>query len=128
MFRLLAITAALALAFTGFDTAPAQAGEQRYHSRGLSEHPKAGYYRGRPEVRGFRRGVGGYSYSYPDAEIDYRDRALLDPSLADPSDSFGPFDFGGFFDSGSTGPINHSPYLNRRAFGWRGRISGFARR
>ncbi|MEO0619698.1 MAG: hypothetical protein AAFZ01_10525 [Pseudomonadota bacterium] len=63
----------------------------------------------RPQVRGSRQRVGGYSYNYEDSIIDFRDRSVfLDPKVT--SGSTGPFDSGYFFDSGVERQ-NNSPYL-----------------
>lgn len=77
----------------------------------LSEHPNSRYYRGQgPQVRGYVKRRGGYSYSYADGVIDYRDTSILrDYQTARPQG--GPFDSGFFFDSGISRQ-NDSPYLN----------------
>lgn len=63
----------------------------------------------RPQVRGSRKRVGGYSYNYEDSIIDYRDRSVfLDPRFD--NSLTGPFDSGFFFDSGIE-RHNNSPYL-----------------
>ncbi len=35
----------------------------------FSRHPQSDYYRGRPQVRGYRRRVGGYSYGRQDTRF-----------------------------------------------------------
>jgi len=108
---LFAASAALALGFGA--VAPATAGGIAKHLGGqgqFTQHPRSGYYRGAPQVRGFRKSVGGYSYSYSDSVLDFRDRALLDPSLRGPSSGSGPFDSGFFFDSGIGSPTSNAPY------------------
>lgn len=63
----------------------------------------------KPQVRGARKRVGGYSYNYQDSIIDFRDRSVfLDPAIEKPS--LGPFDGDFFFDSGVE-RHNNSPYL-----------------
>ncbi|MGI9406529.1 MAG: hypothetical protein ACR2O4_09170 [Hyphomicrobiaceae bacterium] len=97
----LAVTA-LVLSATPLVT-PADAGSA------ISKSRKAKASRATPQVRGSSQGVGGYSYSYEDSIIDFRDRSVfLDPSIDNQS---GPFDSGFFFDSGVERQ-NESPYLN----------------
>lgn len=63
----------------------------------------------KPQVRGARQRVGGYSYTWQDSILDHRDRSVfLDPKLE--NNSTGPFDSGFFFDSGVE-RHNNSPYL-----------------
>lgn len=81
-------------------TAPAEAG--------ASKSSKAKASKRTPQVRGSSRRVGGYSYSYEDSIIDFRDRSVfLDPTIDQQS---GPFDSGFFFESGVERQ-NDSPYL-----------------
>ena len=80
-------------------------------SDGVNQHPQSDYYRGQPQVRGFRQDVGGFSYSYKDGLIDSRDESVfLDPELGSDVGDPGPFNGGFFFDSGGVGPIDESPY------------------
>lgn len=74
---------------------------------GVEAKAKSGATRGR--VAGFERRIGGYSYSYDDATIDFRDDALSDdPSLVR-QDSV--FDGGFWFDSTAGAPTrDESPY------------------
>lgn len=54
--------------------------------------------------------VGGYSYKYVDAIVEFRDRTFLrDPHLGTQD---GPFDSGYFFDSNVTPFGSDAPYLN----------------
>jgi len=63
----------------------------------------------KPLVRGSSKRVGGYSYSYADSIIDFRDRSIfIDPSIT--AETRGPFDSGFFFESGIERQ-NNSPYL-----------------
>ena len=94
---------------------PAAAGDRRVRTveegPQLSEHPKSHVYRKRaPQVRGYVKRRGGYSYSYLDGEIDYRDTSIL-RDVQNQRRQGGPFDSGFFFDSGIS-KINDSPYLN----------------
>lgn len=77
----------------------------------LSQHPKSSVYRRQgPQVRGYVRRRGGYSYSYSDGTIDYRDTSIL-RDYQNSRRQGGPFDSGFFFDSGIN-RNNESPYLN----------------
>ena len=77
----------------------------------LSEHPNSKYYRGRgPQVRGYVKRRGGYSYTYGDGTIDYRDTSIL-RDMQNERRQGGPFDSGFFFDSGIS-RRNESPNLN----------------
>lgn len=94
---------------------PAAAGERRTRvveeGPQLSEHPKSHVYRKHgPQVRGYIKRRGGYSYSYLDGAIDYRDTSIL-RDVQTQRRQGGPFDSGFFFDSGIS-KINDSPYLN----------------
>ena len=86
----------------------------------LSQHPKSNYYRRKgPQVRGFRKRRGGYSYSFSDTINTYGDANTLygstnryrDPMLGRQTTS-GPFDNGFFFESGVAPRGGNSPYLN----------------
>jgi len=107
MKRVTLIIAGLALGFSLLSVQGAIAGGKSSAS-GLSEHPNSRYYRGTgPQVRGFRKRVGGYSYSYNDSIISYQDDSLYrDPEITRQSL---PFDSGFFFDSNIM-PHNNSPY------------------
>ena len=109
MKRVFLATAIAALGFAFLNVQPALAGGKQSGSS-LSQHPNSQYYRGTgPQVRGFRRRVGGYSYSHNDSIISYQDDSLYrDPEIIRQS---GPFDSGFFFDS-SAELLNDSPYLN----------------
>lgn len=75
----------------------------------FNEHPNSKYYRGQgPQVRGFVKRRGGYSYSYNDSVTDYRDTSILRDSQTSRRQG-GPFDNGFFFDSGAS-RYNDSPY------------------
>jgi hypothetical protein len=75
----------------------------------FNEHPNSKYYRGQgPQVRGFVKRRGGYSYSYNDSVIDYRDTSIL-RDMQTTRRQGGPFDNGFFFDSGIS-RYNDSPY------------------
>ena len=57
-----------------------------------------------------RQNTGGYSYTYNDAVVEFRDRSVLrDPNL---DAQGGPFDSGYFFDSNVTAYGSDAPYLN----------------
>jgi hypothetical protein len=61
-------------------------------------------------VAGYSVRVGGYSYKYEDAVVEFRDRSILrDPHLGTQD---GPFDSGYFFDSNVTPWGSDAPYLN----------------
>ena len=78
----------------------------------LSEHPKSKVYRRQgPQVRGYVQRRGGYSYSYNDGAIDYRDTSIL-RDVQNSRRQGGPFDSGFFYDSGINNKLNDSPYLN----------------
>lgn len=81
----------------------ASAGERYRRDRGFfSEHPKSDTYRRtKPQVRGYRKRVGGYSYGYKASEGSgfFTDR------------QGGPFDSGFFFDS-NFGTPGEAPYMN----------------
>ncbi|MEL6287829.1 MAG: hypothetical protein AAFQ42_08830 [Pseudomonadota bacterium] len=97
------LAAAAAFAFSSAGSSPAVAGGAS------STSPFYKPTKPRPQVRGSRRRVGGYSYTYSDSIIDHRDRSVfIDPRIVNPST--GPFDSGYFFDSGVE-RHNNSPYL-----------------
>ena len=98
---------------TGMVAGEASAGERRTRTveQGpqFNEHPNSKYYRGQgPQVRGYVKRRGGYSYSYNDSVIDYRDTSILRDSQTMRRQG-GPFDNGFFFDSGIS-RYNDSPY------------------
>ena len=104
-----------ALAIAAGSACEATAGERRARvvedGPQLSEHPNSKYYRGQgPQVRGYVKRRGGYSYSASDAAIDYRDTSIL-RDTQNARRQGGPFDSGFFFDSGIH-RNNESPYLN----------------
>lgn len=75
----------------------------------FSKHPKSSQYRkNKPQVRGYRRRVGGYSYNYLESG----------GALGDFQEQGGPFDSGYFFDSGSRfdsgfgAPGGDAPYFH----------------
>ena len=102
---LILVGVALGISLAGVQVATAGG---KHSTSGLSEHPNSKYYRGTgPQVRGFRKRVGGYSYSHNDSIISYQDNSLYrDPEIIRQSM---PFDSGFFFDS-SIMPHNNSPY------------------
>lgn len=82
-------------------------------------HRSSRYYRGGPKVRGYRRRVGGYSYSAADTINTYRDSRTLNGGansyrfeMYTRQTPSGPFDHGFFFDSGVGMNGGHSPYMN----------------
>ena len=88
----------------------------RYKSRG---HRSSRYYRGRPQVRGYRKRRGGYSYSAADTINTYTDSRTLNGGansyrfeLYTRQSRSGPFDHGFFFDSGIGLNGGYSPYMN----------------
>jgi hypothetical protein len=115
MIRILAATL-----LAGSMTLTAQIGEASAQERRariveegpqLSQHPKSNTYRRQgPQVRGYVKRRGGYSYSASDAAIDYRDTSIL-RDVQNSRRQGGPFDSGFFFDSGIS-RYNDSPYLN----------------
>lgn len=64
------------------------------------------------QVRGYSRGVGGYSYSYADSLLSYDNTRILRDRDAEFDRQGGPFDHGFFFDSGAQVRGGESPYLN----------------
>ncbi len=109
MKRVTLMVACLALGFFMFSAQDVSA-DGKQNGATLSEHPNSRYYRGTgPQVRGFRKRVGGYSYSHNDSIISYQDDSVYrDPEIERQSM---PFDSGFFFDSAIM-PHNSSPYLN----------------
>lgn len=86
-----------------------------------ADHPKTGYYRGKPEVRGYVQRRGGYSFyradvinTYSDNRTKYGSINSYRDALVDRQTSNGPFDHGFFFDSGITfgGIPSSTPYPN----------------
>ena len=76
----------------------------------LSQHPNARYYRRQgPRVYGYysNRRVGGYSYSYLDGVLDFRDSTILRDQPLTRQGS--PFDTDFFFNSGLL-RHNEAPY------------------
>ena len=63
-------------------------------------------------VRGYSRGVGGYSYSYADSLLSFDNTKILRDRDAYFDRQAGPFDHGFFFDSGAQARGGDSPYLN----------------
>ena len=115
MKRVMVCVAALCGVIVASLATPALAGSaKKGQSNQLNQHPKSDYYRGAPQVRGFHRSVGGYSYNYLDGILDYRDQSVfLDPNLSSRRDNNGPFDSGFFFDSNVSGSIiSDAPYMN----------------
>ena len=111
----IALVLAAGLLSSGLFAGDASAGDRRSRygepSPQLSEHPNSRYYRGQgPQVRGYVKRRGGYSYNYSDSIIDYRDTSILRDYQTSRTQG-GPFDSGFFFDSGNTRQ-NDSPYLN----------------
>ena len=108
MRRVFIAAAIIAIGLTFSNVQPSYAGSKQ-NGLSLSQHPNSQYYRGTgPQVRGFRKRVGGYSYSHNDSIISYQDDSLYrDPEIERQSM---PFDSGFFFDS-SIMPLNDAPYL-----------------
>lgn len=120
MMRFL-LAAAIAVSVAALSVAgPAEAG--RYsrsvgHERGA--HPKSEYYRGKPQVRGYVKRRGGYSYTKEDTINTYGDsrgrfgaaNSLRDPSM-DTQTRSGPFDHGFFFNAPKGSYGADSPYMN----------------
>lgn len=86
-----------------------------------ADHPKAGYYRRKPEVRGYVQRRGGYSFyredvinTYSDNRTKYGSINSYRDALVDRQTPNGPFDHGFFFDSGVTfgGIPSSTPYPN----------------
>jgi hypothetical protein len=115
MKQLALILAAAGLLSLGLASGEAAAAERRTkpveQGPQFSEHPNSKYYRGQgPQVRGFVKRRGGYSYSYSDSIIDFRDTSIL-RDYQNTRRQGGPFDNGFFFDSGIS-RYNDSPYHN----------------
>jgi len=91
---------------------------------GYSKYRKGGYYgyppyRKRPQVRGYVRRGGGYSYepedtinTYGDSRTFYGSTNVFRDHWADRQTPSGPFDHGFFFDSGIQPNGGNSPYMN----------------
>jgi hypothetical protein len=112
MLRLLVVAVAMMVLAPATLPHVAMAGERRKPAAQgpqLSEHPNSRYYRGQgPAVRGFVQRKGGYSYSYSDSILDFRDTSILRERFEQRRQS-SPFDSDFFFDSGVT-RHNDSPY------------------
>ncbi len=118
---LLAVVAAVSLISFG-SVGSADAGG-RYHARSAAEdggaHAKSSYYRRGPQVRGYVKRRGGYSYTKEDTINTYGDsrgrfgaaNSLRDPSL-DMQTRAGPFDHGFFFNTPMGRNGGDSPYMN----------------
>lgn len=118
----LAAVAAVSLVSLGSATG-ADAGS-RHHARSAAAtdggaHPKSSYYRRGPQVRGYVKRRGGYSYTKEDTINTYGDsrgrfgaaNSLRDPSL-DTQTRAGPFDHGFFFNTPMGRNGGDSPYMN----------------
>ena len=100
MLRLICVLAAAALLlWTG--APPSHAGGFFLFGN-QGGHAQSDYYRGKPQVRGFRKRVGGYSYAGEDVLSSNRVRGSQG----------NPFDSGYFFDSNVSRYGNTSPYMN----------------
>lgn len=110
MFRILTVCCFAIAVSAPMTSAPAEAGSRSYDGgRISSDRVYVPTRRSGPQVRGFRRSVGGYSYTYNDAIISSQDDSIYqDPSL---DRQAGPFDSGFFFDSHTAAPgRSESPY------------------
>jgi hypothetical protein len=112
-----AACAAAALAVPAGGAAAQQKPAQQADAGGA--HPKSGYYRRAPQVRGFVLRRGGYSYSATDVINTYGHSRTLYGGVNSYRDPFsdrqtrnGPFDHGFFFDSGIGPRGGDSPYRN----------------
>lgn len=111
---------ALAAAVLAMAGVPADGFAQTAASTGV-DHPASAYYRGarKPQVRGFVRRGGYYSYTPEDTINSYGNNrtrfgganSYNDP-LQDRQSRFGPLDHGFFFDSGIAPRGGYSPYQN----------------
>jgi hypothetical protein len=117
MKRILIGLATAGIAVLVVSVEAAQAGDRKVRSRTveqgpqLNEHPNSRYYRGTgPQVRGYVARRGGYSYSYNDSIIDYRDTSIHRDHRSWRGQA-APFDSDFFFDSGIL-RNNSSPYHN----------------
>ncbi|MEL6373986.1 MAG: hypothetical protein AAFR04_08445 [Pseudomonadota bacterium] len=124
----LAVVAAASLAMASLFTAqPAEAGgKKRYHggyfgSGGYAARRSRAYRLGgrAPQVRGFVRRRGGYSYTYDDAinttvnnRTTYGSPGVYRDPRLDTQSRAGPFDHGFFFDSGIAPRGGNSAYIN----------------
>lgn len=116
---LLAATIAVSVAALSV-AGPAEAGRySRFASSDGGAHPKSSYYRGKPQVRGYVKRRGGYSYSKEDTINTYGDsrgrfgaaNSLRDPSM-DTQTRSGPFDHGFFFNAPKGSYGGDAPYMN----------------
>lgn len=123
--------AAAAFAFAISPLAPASVlmGTEAQAQSGAA-HPMSGYYRGYrsarssrvvrgPQVRGYSRRVGGYSFypedtinTYGDSRTRYGSNNVFRDPMTDRQTRFGPLDHGFFFDSGIAPRGGYSPYHN----------------
>lgn len=111
MFRILAASALVASLSIVTTATSADAGSRyRDGARISNDRVYVPTRRSGPRVKGFRRSVGGYSYTYNDAIISGRDDYLsLDPVFE--NDQAGPFDSGFFYDSNVGAPNrSEAPY------------------
>ncbi len=125
----LPLTASFALALVAAlaSAAPAEAAAKKKARAavamvdGSADHPKADYYRRKPEVRGYLQRRGGYSFyredvinTYSDNRTKYGSINSYRDALVDRQTPNGPFDHGFFFDSGITfgGIPSSTPYPN----------------
>ena len=112
MRRLIATLSLIGAAALGLSTA-AEAGCRKVD--GITYCQKS-HHRG-TRVKGYVRGVGGYSYSYAESVNTYGDSGSRYPSTLNFRDrgwdrQGGPFDSGFFFDSGIGPRGGESPYMN----------------
>lgn len=106
----LSLAAAAALMAFGF-SAPAEAGGRSFLFFFDGEgHPQSDYYHGRPQVRGYSKRVGGYSFSRADVLNNPGDRIMLQQPIHGGQGA--PFDSGFFFDSNVTSYGGQAPYQN----------------
>lgn len=122
-YVLAAVVAVSAVAISA--ASPADAGGFSRYSRGDGgAHPKSEYYRskyrGTPQVRGYVKRRGGYSYTKADSINTYGDahgrfgsnKAFRDPALESQQTISGPFDSGFFFNTPKGAFGADAPYMN----------------
>ena len=113
-------SAALALSVTaGSESSLAHGWKKRGSSATTGAHRSSRHYRRGPQVRGYVKRRGGYSYSASDTINAYRDSRTLNGGansyrfeLYTRQTPSGPFDHGFFFDSGVGLHGGDSPYMN----------------
>lgn len=117
------LAAVAAVCLVSFGAAGSADAGGRHHARSAAAdggaHAQSRYYRRGPQVRGYVKRRGGYSYTKEDTINTYGDsrgrfgaaNSLRDPSL-DTQTRAGPFDHGFFFNTPMGRNGGDSPYMN----------------